>query len=230
MTPDPSGGARQLYDALNRQFRRMLACRSNDALDPTFVEEEATLCEMLQPVLTRMARGREEWVNGALAELCQRWRRGCMTCITPRYLHICVQEAGRQECKGWLPVLPDEEPTLKDASPGPITELIQRDEADEARRIRRRLGEEVRRFIESLEDHQLRDLARVMLRAEDLAWGFYSRYAIETKRSPSNVTRMKQELHKRFLEHLRSVKDLPALNLALADLILALREVGEDRP
>jgi hypothetical protein len=215
MTADANGGSEHLFDTLERQLQRMLACRSEEALDPTFVEEEATLCDLLLPVLIRLAGRREEWANGALAELCRRWRRGLVTCITPHYLRLCIQEAARQDRKGWLPLVPEDAPAPPDPSPGPMIDLIHQEEDLEAEQARSRLLEEVVKFVESLEDPQLQELARAMLQATDLAWGFFSRYAREKTKAPSAVTKMKQALDERFRDHLRKVGDFPAIDLSV---------------
>jgi hypothetical protein len=226
-TPDP------VFVSLNEQFQRMLDCRGagvpEGALDPAFAEEEAKLCEMLVPVLTRLARGREEWANGALFVLCCRWRRGLMDRLTLWYLRICVKEAARQECEGWVPLLGDGVANRADATPEPADELTRRAEAGEARQQLARLAEEVARFVGSLADRpELQALARAMLAADDLSRGFGSRYAREQKMSPSGVTKMKQELERRFDDHLRAVPGLPRSRLGFSEIVLKLREGPAD--
>jgi hypothetical protein len=233
MTPESNFNAPGAkYASLNEQFRRMLACMRSGGpeghLEPAFAEEEAKLCDLLLPVLTRLARGREEWANGALVELCCRWRRGLMNGITPWYLNVCIQEAARRECIGWVPVLAFEATNRADVTPKPATELIRRSEEEEARRQLARLCEEVPRFVGSLADcPDLQGLVQAMLWAGDLSRGFWKRYAGEQGTSPGTISKWKEKLEERFDHHLRAA-GLPPNRLRLSGIVLALREFYPD--
>ena len=230
----PSAEYAALYGALNEQLQRMLACRGptpGSYIDPVgYAKEEETLCDMLLPVLRRMARGNEVVGDGALRELFSRWHRNQVTHLTPFLLNICLADAARRENQGAMALLPFDGPEQADRTQNVPSSLARQKEQADARQSVGRLCQELHRFGRQAlnDDDRLRTLFLAMLQAEDLAWGFQSRHAEEVGVRPGTITRWMENLQRRFDQYMNGVADLPVSTRPLREIILELRGLFPD--
>ena len=105
------------------------------------------LCDMLLPVLRRMARGKEGVGDGALRELFSRWHRNQVTHLTPFLLNICLADAARRENQGAIALLPFDGPEQADSTKDvPSTLMRQNEQVADAEQRVGRLCQELHRF------------------------------------------------------------------------------------